>query len=73
MICSHCWKPSIVPYKDVSKHWNNPKGDSVVCSKECYKELMQALKDGTWMEWNSKQKANVPKKTALDKKSEKKG
>ena len=73
MICSHCWKPSIVPYKDVSKHWNNPKGDSVVCSKECHKELKQSLKDGTWMQWNAKQKANVPKKTALDKKSRKKG
>ena len=71
MICTHCWKPSIVPYKDVSKHWNNPKGDSVVCSKECYKELMQALKDGTWMEWNSKQKANVPNRSGLDQKRKK--
>ena len=73
MICTHCWASSIKPYKDVSKHWNNPRDTSYVCSKECYKELMQALKDGTWMEWNSKQKANVPKKTALDKKSRKKG
>ncbi len=62
MICTHCWSSSIKPYKDVSKHWGNPKGDSYVCSKECYDELMQALKDRTWMVWNPKQKANLPKK-----------
>ena len=68
MICTHCWKPSIVPYKDVSKHWNNPKDTSYVCSKECYKELMQALKDGTWMEWNDKMREHVPKRSGLDNK-----
>ena len=62
MICTHCWTSSIKPYKDVSKHWGNPKGDSYVCSKECYDELMQALKDRTWMEWNPKQRKNLPKK-----------
>ena len=62
MICTHCWTSSIKPYKDVSKHWGNPEGDSYVCSKECYDELMQALKDRTWMVWNPKQKANLPKK-----------
>jgi len=68
MICTHCWATSIRPYKDVSKHWNNAKGDSYVCSKECYNELMEALKNGTWMEWNSKQRKNLPNKSALDKK-----
>ena len=32
---------------------------------------MQSLKDGTWMEWNSKQKANVPKRSGLDQKRKK--
>ena len=68
MICTHCWASSIVPYKDVSKHWHNQKGDSYVCSKECYNELMEALKDGTWMEWNPKQRKNLPNKSALDQK-----
>ena len=71
MICTNCWASSIRPYKDVSKLWNNPKDTSYVCSKECHKELKQSLKDGTWMQWNAKQKANVPKRTALDNKRKK--
>ena len=71
MICTNCWASSIRPYKDVSKLWNNPKDNSYVCSKECHKELKQSLKDGTWMQWNAKQKANVPKRTALDNKRKK--
>jgi hypothetical protein len=67
MICTHCWKPSIVPYKDVSKLWNNPKDTSYVCSEECHKELKQSLKDGTWMEWNDKMREHVPKRSGLDK------
>jgi hypothetical protein len=62
MICTHCWSSSIKPYKDVSKHWGNPKGDSYVCSKECYDELMQALKNGTWMLMNPRKRKNLPKK-----------
>ena len=66
MICTYCWKPNITPHKDVSKHWNNTKGTSVVCSEQCYKETMKTLKDGTWMLWNKKQKANIPSRSALD-------
>ena len=66
MICTHCWKPSITPYKDVSEHWNNPEDTSYVCSEECYNELMKSLEDGTSMDWNPKQKKNIPKRSGLD-------
>jgi len=66
VICTHCWASKIKPFKDVSKYWNNPKGDSYVCSKECYDELMQTLKDKTWMFWNPKQRKNLLERSASD-------
>ena len=66
MLCTHCWATQIKPYKDVSKYWNNPSDTSYVCSKTCFDELMESLENGTWMDWNPRQKKNIPKRSNLD-------
>ena len=49
MICSNCYQTQISIKHDVGHWWNNPPGHVFVCSDNCYNELEQHAKNGTWM------------------------
>ena len=50
MICSNCYESQISIKHDVGHWWNNPPGHVFVCSDNCYNELEQHVKNGTWMD-----------------------